>query len=186
MDMPAAYMDGFGRVLYTDVDAKFEELFGTVLNEHGYAREINNAWTIGDVPLEGFAVMTPTSVKVIASYSDQGGAIRKTLAWYGGSFGCKATNACPSNANMETMIRDLCLNGRVPPFVCDGVLAYHLVAPGATHYFLVNDGPAKEVVLRLNDQAHACVDAITGETVDLDRPVTVEREGGRWLRVATS
>jgi beta-galactosidase len=192
LDMPSSYLDGYGRVLYTHEGTRFEKLFGTVLNEYGYAREINNAWTIGDIPLEGFtAVMTPTSATVLASYSDQGGAAITENSLGKGTaviLGAEASLGChkPGNEAMETLIRDLCVNGSPLPYACEGALAYRLVAPGASHYFLINDGPAKEVVLRLNDSAGTCTDALTGEAVDLSRPVSVEREGGRWLRVETA
>jgi beta-galactosidase len=192
LDMPSAYLDAFGRVLYTDVGTKFEKLFGSILNEYGYARGINNAWTIGDIPLEGFtAVMTPTTAKVVASYTDQGGAAITENSLGKGTaviLGAEASLDChkPGNEKMERLIRDICLNGKALPYACEGALAYRLVAPKSTHYFLINDGPAKEVILRLNEGKGTCTDAITGEVIDLDRPVSVEREGGRWLRVETA
>ena len=40
IDMPSAYLDGYGRTLYTDEGTRFEKLFGTVLNEYGYAEKL--------------------------------------------------------------------------------------------------------------------------------------------------
>ena len=192
LDMPSAYLDGFGRVLYTDVGTKFEKLFGSVLNEYGYAREINNAWTIGDVPLEGFtAVMTPTTAKVLASYTDQGGAAITENSLGKGTaviLGAEASLNCHTQAmrRWKVIIRDLCVNGTPLPYACEGALAYRLVAPGASHYFLINDGPAKEVVLRINEGQGTCIDAITGEEIDLIAPSPSNERCGRWLRVQTT
>ena len=57
------------------------------------------------------------------------------------------------------------------PYACEGALAYRLVAPHATHYFIINDGPAKEVALNLDGPTGTCTDALSGEELNLDHPV---------------
>ena len=54
---------------------------------------------------------------------------------------------------------------------------------GASHYFLNNDGPAKEVVLRLNEGQGS---ARHQRRRNRPRPPCSSRMGGRWLRVETA
>ena len=64
---------------------------------------------------------------------------------------------------------------------CDGALAYRLAAPGADHYFLVNDGPATAVRLRVQGLARPRFeDAVSGEVLASGRPIALEAHGGRW------
>lgn len=190
LDMPAAHLDGYGRSLRTDAGTLWERLFGVELHEYGYARPINNSFHIGSIELEGFtAIMTPTSAKILASYSDAGGAaITENRIGAGTAvvLGAQASLNCalPGNTPMEHFIRDLCLNGARPDFRCEGVVAYRLISNAANHYFLINDGEAKQVQLDLLDlPVRSAMDAVTGEPLDLSRPVAVARESGRWIRV---
>jgi beta-galactosidase len=191
LDMPAGHLDGYGRSLYTHQGTRWERLFGVELHEYGYSRPGNNRFHIGDTLLEGFtAIMTPTTARIVSSYRDAGGAAITENAVGKGTavvIGAQASiNCClPGNEAMEALIRRTCLNGKVSPFAADGVIAYRLVAPGAQHYFLINDGEAAHAQLVIRDaEVRDCVDAVTGERVDLSVPVAVEREGGRWLRVS--
>lgn len=188
MDLPSAYIDDYGRLLYTEEGTLFEKLFGVVLHEYGYSRTINNTYTIGDVELEGFtASLTPTTAKILATYSDQGGAaitenrLGKGTAVF---LGAEASlgSCLPGNDAMEGMIRDLCTDGRPRLYNCDGAIVYRLVSPKADHYFLINDQAAREVQLLLETDYTSCSDAITGESLDLTKPLALEREGGRWVR----
>ena len=103
------------------------------------------------------------------------------------NLGAQASLNCwrPGNDATEKLIVRHTLGRYEPPYACEGVLAYRLSAPTADHYFLVNDGPAKSVVLDTKDYCYrSAADAVTGQKLPLGAPIEVEARGGRWVRMA--
>ncbi len=64
-------------------------------------------------------------------------------------------------------------------------LTYRLRAPGADHYFIVNDGAARDAVLTPYDVTYrTAADVLTGSEIDV-RPVLsvpVSARSGAWIR----
>ena len=84
---------------------------------------------------------------------------------------------------MERLLVDTTLGSSTAPYSCREAVVYRLAAPQADHYFLLNDEPAKQVVLDTGDFAYrSCEDAITGETLGIGEPIAVDGWSGRWLR----
>lgn len=190
IDLPGAYYDEYGRVFPTDQGTTFERTFGAVLNEFAYANP-NTPYTVAGVKLTGFtAKITPTTARVVASYEETGApAITEATVGKGTAviLGAQASLNCwrPGNDATEKLIVRHTLGRYEPPYACEGVLAYRLSAPTADHYFLVNDGPAKSVVLDTKDYCYrSAADAVTGQKLPLGAPIEVEARGGRWVRMA--
>ena len=190
MDMPSAYIDNYGRVLSTAAGSKFETLFGVELNEYAYSRDVNTVFSLRGEPLEGFvAEITPTTAKVVESYDARNRpAITENALGEGTAvlLCVEAGPNChrPGNTFMESLIREYTLANRPLPYGCDEAIVYRLVAPGAEHYFLVNE-PNQSTVAKLNiaDAAGAeAIDAVTGEAVSLDA-LDLAPESARWIRV---
>jgi len=190
MDMPSAYLDGYGRVLPTGDGSDFETLFGCKLREYAYSRDVNTTFRLRGEVLEGFtAELAPTTATVLAEYDKRGKpAITENKLGKGSAvlLGCQASLNChlPGSDWYEALIREFSVDQERVPFACDDVLAYQLVAPGARHLFLVNDKEDPvDTSISLKAAAGEAVDAITGEPVDL-ASITVPAEDARWIRVA--
>lgn len=192
MDMPAAHIDNFGRVVSTVEGSLFETLFGVELNEYAYSRSVNTTFHLRGTALEGFvACVTPTTAKVLERYDGRAWpAVTENTLGKGTAvvLGAETGPSChlPGNTFMEGIIREFAVNGAPLPYACGETLAYRLVAPGAHHYFLVNEqNQALTARLRVNHtQTGTAIDAVTGETVSLDQ-VEVGPERARWVRVET-
>ncbi len=191
MDMPAAYIDNYGRVLSTGAGSKFETLFGVELNEYAYSREVNTTFSIHGQDLEGFtACMTPTSARVLAEYDGRDWpAITENTLGDGTAvlLGAEASTMCylPGNTAVEALIRELSVvdPSRIP-HRCEEAIVYRLAAPGADHYVLVNE---QNQVVTANLQlaqapSGAVTDAVTGEETD-PAAILLAPESARWLRV---
>ncbi|MDA3961368.1 MAG: beta-galactosidase trimerization domain-containing protein [Planctomycetota bacterium] len=185
LDMPAAYLDGYGRVLSTAADSAFGHLFGVELSEYRYARDVNTPFSIAGTKLDGFvATMQPTEAAVVAHYDQDGSpAITEHRLGAGSAvvLGCQASLNChrPGNTAMQHLLTETC--GGDAPFRCDGALLYHLSAPEADHVFLVNDQDQRQVAIATERSYRSWTDAETGETID---PAAIELNGwdARWLR----
>jgi beta-galactosidase len=187
LDLPAAYLDGYGRVLPTGEGSAFERLFGASLDEYRYARDINTPFSIDGTPLQGFtAALTPSSAAVLASYDQDGSpAITEHRLGAGSAviLGAQASLDChrPGNTAMQQLIVQTCLGARRSPYRCADAVVYRLAGPAVDHWFLVNDHAARVVQLETDIGYTRWVDALDETPVD---PAAIELEGwsARWLR----
>lgn len=192
MDLPSAYLDEYGRVLYTGEGTDFEKLFGVKLREYTYSREVNTTFCLRGEALEGFtAELTPTTARVLAEYDDRGkAAITENKLGKGTAvlLGCQASLNChlPGNDRYENLIREFSVDAPALPYRCDDLIVYRQVAPGADHYFLIND-TGREVTAKLEIRegaAGAAEEVMTGEPVADLSAIAVPPEDGKWIRVA--
>lgn len=190
MDMPGAYYDDFGRILTTEPGSWFERTFGTVLHDFGYAQEIHRPGRCGEVAFEGFvAELETTAAKVVRRHDDGTPAVTEARVGRGTAvlLNLPASLACwkPGAHAMQQLLVRHALGSYTSPYACDGALAYRLASPTADHYFIVNDGPAKNVRLTLLGVPRPrFTDAITGAALPPGRPIALEAHSGRWLRLA--
>lgn len=190
IDMPGAYYDEFGRVYKTDEGTLFEQTFGCTLNEFAFANHHNTPDQIGGVELFGFmADLTPTFADVRARFAKCGlPAVTEAKVGNGSAvvIGTQASLDCyrPGNASMEELIvRQTLGDDHRTPFECTGCIAYRRAAPGADHYFLINDGNEAAATLTSDRFSYTSAeDAVSGEEIDLSGPFTVPMRSGRWIR----
>ena len=93
----------------------------------------------------------------------------------------------PGNEVAEQQLISQLAEGIERRYSCNGAIAYRIAAPEADHYFLLNDGPTKQV--RLNTPGHrysAIEDPVEGKALTLGEPITLEAYSGRWLRLKRS
>jgi len=187
LDMPGAYLDGYGRLLPTNQGTWFECLFGAILREFEYANS-NTPRCIGEISLDGFtAVISPTRAKVVDCYDNGKPAI--TEANYGRGqavlLGMQAARNCwkPGNFALEKLLVNSALGKFQSPYACEGAIVYRLASPTADHYFLINDGPACEVSLVLRGMVYEeAEDVLSGQPIRLDSSLRLEAYSGKWLR----
>ena len=186
MDMPSAWFDDYGALLYSSPGTAFEKLFGTTINEYQFGG-INRPYQLDGRELEGFTIdMTPTSAEVTQRYDDGLPAITENKLGKGTAviLGYEASMHCfkPGNTVAEKHLLDQILNGMKPYFRCDEAIVYRLAADKADHYFLINDGEARSVFLDTDYSYTRLEDAISGEKLELGAPIELERYSGRWVR----
>ncbi|MGK7939485.1 MAG: beta-galactosidase trimerization domain-containing protein [Crocosphaera sp.] len=187
IDMPSAWYNEYGSLMYTDVGTTFEKTFGTVIDSYQYAG-VNVPARLEELQLNGFMVdITPTSAKVLAKYDNGKPAITENKYGKGTAvlLGYEASRTVfkPGNDKEEKMLLDYTLGDYESPYQCEGVICYRIAAPEADHYFLLNDqGKTTAFVDTTSYNYKRVIDAITGEELPLNQPIEVEGYSGRWLR----
>lgn len=188
MDLPGGCYDETGRVLFTKAGTSFAELFGVELADLHYGGT-NASWRLDGDDIQGYtADLNLVGAEAIAHYEHGQVAMTEHHLGAGSAvlLGWEAGRACyrPGNLRWQQRLAQALL-GDAKPFyqVLGGPVAYRLAAPGADHYFLINEGPARHAAFTILPRAYAaCTDVLSGESVDIGAPVAVEQDGGRWLR----
>lgn len=187
MDMPSAYYDEYGKLMSTAPGTAFERVFGVTISSYQGAG-VNRNYEINDFRLDGFTVqLTVTDADVLAAYDNGSPAVIESRFGDGSAvlLGYEASMMCagPGNADAENMLLEYTLDGYESPYACDNAIVYRLAAPGADHYFFINDGPETNAVLDTKSFTYSGVtDAVTGERLSVGYPVSLEGNSGRWLR----
>ncbi len=190
MDMPSAWYDTYGRMLPTAPASRFEQLFGCSIRDFQYSRNV--PWRYRGRVLEGFtaelglttaAVAEPFEVTGLPAVTENavGSGSAAVMVWEA-ALRCKD----PGNVEAEADLVRVALAGREAPFTCDGAIAYRRSAPAADHYFLINDDEARTATLTTKPTYASATDAVTGEPIDLSKPIDLPRYSGRWIRAARS
>ncbi len=187
MDMPSAWYDEYAALFSTDKGTTFEKTFGAIINEYQYSG-VNKVYQIGQDTLHGFTLsLSPTTAAVKATYDNGKPAITENSYGKGKAvmLGYEASLSCfkPGKARAEAMLLQHTLGSYQSPYACKDALVYRLSSPQADHYFLLNDGPAKQVKLNVkNFRYQRITDAITGQALKPGEPIPLDRDSGRWLR----
>lgn len=191
MDLPGGWYDDFGRMMNTAKGSLFEQIFGCTIRDFQYSQAAQNrARSVGDVPCgDGFVVdIEVTTGTVTDKYDDGTPAIVENRVGAGRAVlvGAETSRLCRKAGNVaaESLLRGVALGGALLPFACDGAIVYRRWSPTADHYFLINDGPARDVKLDTRELKYAGFeDAVSGEQVHPHK-IALPAHGGRWLRAA--
>ncbi len=187
MDMPGAWMDTYSALFPRGSGSPYAELFGTVLSEYQYSG-LNRDWYLDDHLLIGsIGALRPEGAEVVASFGNGKPAITEHQLGKGTAviLGYEAGRACfePGHAKEEQLLRNYTLGNIKPPFASEDAIVYRLASPKADHYFLLNEGEAKEVELTFNFYQYLnAKDAVSGESIPLDKLIPLPAHGARWLR----
>lgn len=185
-DLPFAWFDEYGALMYTNEGTAFEKLFGTTINDYQYSG-VNIENKLEDFDIEGFLVnQTPSTAKVVARYDNGLPAITENSFGKGKAviLGYQASKMCfePGNTMAEKLLLGYTLGDLTSPYRVDDALVYRLASPSADHYFFINDGHSKAVPFSSSFRYKGVTDAVTGEKLRLGDPVELEANSGRWLR----
>ena len=186
MDMPSAWYDENGALLYTDTGTPFEKLFGITINQYQFAG-INIPCDIDGKELHGFTLdMSPTTAEIIRQYNNGDPAVTINFAGRGSALilGYEASMECftPGNEEAEKELVNYILGDYKPYYHCDGAIVYRIASGKADQYFLINDDEAKTVSLNCEYSYKSMEDAVTGERLNPGEPIELERFNGRWIR----
>jgi beta-galactosidase len=188
LDAPGAWYGHDGALLPTSPGSAFERIFGCSIDDYQYSRPNHRQWSVGDRPVDGFVLeLRPTRARVVETFADGRPSVTEHLLGRGQAvvigYAASLNLWRPGNAWLEERLVRHTLGPLASPYRCDGALAYRLAAPAADHYFLVNDGPAREVVLETRDFRYASAEEpVTGAAIDLSRPIALPANGARWIR----
>ncbi len=193
LDAPGAWFDTFGQLLSTDDGSPFERLFGTRIADYQYSRPGNRVWSVDGLAMEGCTFdLQPTRAEVAASFDHRTTeqprpAITRNKLGAGEAIvlGFEATLMCKAagSESIEALLRKYATAEIDLPYACDEALVYRLATPQADHYFLLNDGEAVNAKLRAPGFSYArAEDPITGEAIDLTKPIAIASHSGRWVR----
>ncbi|MBC8152702.1 MAG: beta-galactosidase trimerization domain-containing protein, partial [Bacteroidetes bacterium] len=187
LDVPAGYYDEFMALLPTTAGTPFEQLTGVTIRDF-QGSGVNRDYRLGVVPVSGMiASLQPTKARIVSRFTNAQPAITEHRLGKGTTvmLGYEAARSCfkPGQSAAEALLMAHMLGPNQPPYRSSDLITYRLAAPAADHYFLLNDGPAKSTRLTTGTRRYtSVVDALTDEKIDLNRPVPVEANSGRWLR----
>jgi beta-galactosidase len=188
LDAPGAWYGYDGRLLPTEEGSAFERLFGCRIADFQYSRANHVLWSIGGRPMEGFTLeLVPTRARVRERFDDGRPCVSEHRLGAGSAvvLAHEAALACwrPGNRWMQHRLVRHLLGARRPSFACAGAIVYRLAAPGADHYFLLADGPARRVRLRLRGHTYAAwEDPIAEQTLSVGAPIEIGAHDARWIR----
>ncbi|MFP4214452.1 MAG: beta-galactosidase trimerization domain-containing protein [Phycisphaerae bacterium] len=188
LDMPGGWYDDFGRMLNTAAGSNFEAIFGATIRDFQYSRNVPRE-LLGR-RLEGFVVdLGVTTARTVEEYDRGGAGIVENTCGEGSGvlLGWEASLQCaqPGNEQGEADLVRFALGDLPRKFTCQGAIAYRRAAPGADHYFLINDGPETSAMLKTPGYEYTGAgDAVSGEMLELGKPIVLPAYSGRWVRMA--
>jgi hypothetical protein len=91
---------------------------------------------------------------------------------------CEVASRCfqPGNTAWEEWLAQMVTTGAARPWRCEGAVAFRRRHARADHYFLVNEGDGRDVVIEAGDASYASAHDVMGE-----RDVTTEPRGAGSL-----
>ncbi|WP_154857180.1 beta-galactosidase trimerization domain-containing protein [Cyclobacterium xiamenense] len=190
MDMPGAWMDTYSALFPRGRGSDFADLFGVVLREYQFSG-INRDWSIQGALLTGsIGDIQPVSAEVVQRFDNGKAAVTVNKKGHGAVvlIGYEAARACfrpRQDLAEERLLKAVMPEGMKVPVSSEQAIVYRLAGPESDHYFLLNE-QAETVQARLDiagPNYTAMEDAVSGETLPMDAPVTIEAHGARWIRM---
>ena len=190
-DVPAPWWDEYGRVQQTGAGTPFESIFGVTVNIFQGDRNVH--LSVDGEEIEGtYADLSLTRAAKTASF-DTGEAAATEVTYGSGSSSYIAfeasllANGTEKDKAVTSWARNLIVRTMVqstPAWTVSGATAYRRVAPNAHHYFLINDGPAIDAVIKAETRYVHVEDAVTGQNLGSGNTVRIKMEANsaRWVR----
>jgi beta-galactosidase len=185
LDAPGAWWNEQGKVLDTGKGSAFERIFGASIADYQYANNVKPQ--LANLNLTGFLLdIKPTSADVLQKFNNNAAAVTEHRLDKGSaiilspdaSFSMKNKG----NEPMENWVINVIMQDIRKPYECKNAIVYRLASEMADHYFILNDGSAKNVSLKLNRYKYRhAIDAVTQQKVSISS-INIEANGGRWIR----
>ena len=192
VDAPSAWYDEFGRLLPTAPGTPWERTFGAAISDFQFSSNVPRQ--LDGLDLRGFVLdLSPTTARAVARFSSGAPAVTDNAVGQGHAvvLGYEASLMCfaPGDEAAEERLVRHTLGELASPYRCAQAVVYRLAAPGADHYFLLSDAPARvRARLETDFSYRAASDAVSGQSVPLRNDGTaldieIEVHSGRWLRL---
>lgn len=188
LDAPGGAYDEHGKVLNTRKGSTFEQLFGVELSDLAYSNNVK--FTLAGRELKGFVhELRPTTAtakfrfgttNLAAATRNQTGKGEGVVLGWDASFALFA----PGQSVAEQQLVSQIVESITPQYSCAGAVVYRLATPEADHYFLINDGPAKQVRLSTPGYRYrGAEDPVSQSRINAAEPIELEAYSGRWVRM---
>lgn len=190
-DVPAPWWDEYGRVQQTGSGTPFESIFGVTVNIFQGGHNVHRS--VDGEGIEGaYADLSLTRAINTASF-DTGNAAVTEVRYGLGSASYLAfeasilANGTEKDKAVTSWARNLIVRATVqsvPAWTVSGATVYRRVAAHAHHYFLINNGPAVDTVIKAETAYSHVKDAVTGEELGSGAAIRVKLEANsaRWIR----
>ena len=101
--------------------------------------------------------------------------------------GYEASTSCtkPNNLLAEKLLQKTILGSCQPIYTCTNAIVYRLATPEADHYFIMNEGKAKNVRLTLNNTSkRIATEILSNKKINLNQAFSLADNESMWLRVS--
>jgi beta-galactosidase len=186
MDAPTAYYNQYGALMDTRKNSAFEKLFGVTIRDY-QGSGANRIYSLNGVPVQGLIMdLQLTGAAEVAKYTSGEVAITENILGKGRAvvIGYEAGALChlQGKTEAEQLLVQQCLGTLKPTFQCDDAIVYRLAGKERDHYFVINDGPARDVTLRFTHKNYKkLIEVMSGKELSLHDPVKVEGNSATWL-----
>jgi len=189
-DGPFAFEDPYGKMREVGENSATERIFGAYINKLHDTRTTN--LSVNGVELTGlFAELKVTDAQPLFHFSD--GEIAGTIHQYGKGkailLGFDASMNCfdPGNTTIEELVAAISQQGQYQPtWHSTAPMTYRQSSSEADHYFIVNDGAAKTVLLQVYDATYQRgEDVLSGKQLAVENgkiPCEVPAHSAVWIR----
>ncbi len=189
-DVQFGFMDVWGKVRPTGRGRRLERLFGAWIDTIHDAR--TEPHTVNGAAVEGFyGDLKTTDARVLATFDDGRAAVGERRLGRGTAVlvAFDAARMCfkPGRADVEGLIAEVATAAEPPKWRATAPLAFRLTAPGADHYFLINDGEASTCFLSAADRRYtAGLEVVEDRPVSVDGTIAVDlpARSAKWVRLA--
>lgn len=186
LDAPGGWWNERGLVLNTNKGSDFERIFGASIDDMQY--DNNTRYFIDRHEMDGFVFdLKPTTALVKGTFDSGKVAVTENRLGKGTAVVLAAAASfsmqSPGNKFMQDWTIKYTMGDLESPYGCSNALVYRLASPVADHYFIMNDGEAKQVLLDTKKYKYSSAeDAITGQPIAVGSPFYVEAYSGKWIR----
>jgi len=189
MDAPTAYYNQNGALFATQKGSGFEEIFGATIQDY-QGSGVNQTYLLNQLSLSGFILnIELTKAKPLAFFNDKKVAISEHTFGKGSAIimGYEASTSCtkPNNLLAEKLLQKTILGSCQPIYTCTNAIVYRLATPEADHYFIMNEGKAKNVRLTLNNTSkRIATEILSNKKINLNQAFSLSDNESMWLRVS--
>jgi len=187
-DVQFGFIDEYGKLRPTGKDGRMDELFGAYFSMIHDTR--TNQLTVNEMDVNGFyGDISSTKARPIYSYQNGKPAVTEhnygkgmaTLVGFDAAYMCHTGNEA-----IEDLIATIVNYNDKPQWECNLPMTYRLYGEKADHYFIFNDGEAKNAIIKAYDANYTKGTLVLEEaTIDVSGTISVlvPAQSALWIRL---
>lgn len=190
-DMPLLMFDEYGRLFKTGRSTVFENTFGFSLASYQHTNTIPLMLS-GENVKGQFAEIKLESAEIVSTFENGRPAILERKLGKGSSafMAFEVSSMCfePGNTTMENILVKTVLGAHTSEWKCSMPMVYRLSGTLTDHYFFINDGEEKTVLLDTGTVLYKkAEDAVDKEIINIEGnsiQIRIPSCSGRWVRMS--